>query len=185
MTADRGADRARFDGIYAANRVAILGYLLRRCDEAADAADLLAETFLVCWRRIEDVPDGDAARLWLYGVARRVLANHRRHERVEGRLADALRTQLLEELTRRGTVDHPFGPTIAQCLAALNPSDRELIELATYEQLRPSEIATVLAVNPGAVRVRLHRIRRALRTDLLRAGYPLQPPGPLRASSQV
>lgn len=48
----------------------VLSYLLRRMPERADAADVLADTFLVAWRRIGEVPEGDAARPWLFGVAR-------------------------------------------------------------------------------------------------------------------
>jgi RNA polymerase sigma-70 factor (ECF subfamily) len=56
----------------------LLAYALRRVDRPEDAADVVAETFLVAWRRLDDVPPGAQARLWLYGVARRQLANQRR-----------------------------------------------------------------------------------------------------------
>ena len=59
----------------------MLGYALRRTDNTDDAADVLAETFLVAWRRPDEIPPGPQARLWLYGTARRVLANQRRAER--------------------------------------------------------------------------------------------------------
>lgn len=39
---------------------------------------MVAETFTVAWRRVDELPEGDAATLWLYGVARKVLANHYR-----------------------------------------------------------------------------------------------------------
>lgn len=66
----------RFRVLYAAHLNAILGYALRRVAAPEDAADVVAETFLIAWRRCADVPPGGEARLWLYGVARRVLANH-------------------------------------------------------------------------------------------------------------
>jgi RNA polymerase sigma-70 factor (ECF subfamily) len=44
--------------------------VLRRTDNADDAADVIAETFLTAWRRLDEIPAGDQARLWLYGVAR-------------------------------------------------------------------------------------------------------------------
>lgn len=166
------ADRDRFEQLYTQTRVPILGYLLRRCGDPGDAADLLAETFLIAWRRVEDIPEGDQARQWLYGVARRTLANHRRHQQVEHRLADTLRAQLPIEMDRaRSHTDHAFSDAIADCLAALSDFDREIIELAAYDQLSPGEIATVTEKSPGAIRVRLHRARRALRLDLIRAGY--------------
>lgn len=167
------ADRARFEQLYIQTRVAILGYLVRRCGDSADAADLLAETYLTAWRRVHDIPNGDRARLWLYGVARYTLANYRRHEHVEERLAATLRTQLPGELDRVAThTDHTFSDAIATCLAALSRADQEIIELAVYDQLTPAEIAVVTDKSPGAIRVRLHRSRRALRLELLRAGYP-------------
>src|ERR1700743_555243 len=75
------ARQSLFEAVYTANHAPILGYALRRTTRPEDAADVLAETFLTAWRRLDEVPDGDGARLWLYGVARRVLANYYRGER--------------------------------------------------------------------------------------------------------
>ncbi|MEV6981126.1 RNA polymerase sigma factor [Sphaerisporangium sp. NPDC051017] len=71
----------RFVEIYEHAYRPVLTYALRCCQDPDDAADVVAETFMTAWRRIEEVPEGDAARLWLFRVARRVLANHRRGER--------------------------------------------------------------------------------------------------------
>jgi RNA polymerase sigma-70 factor, ECF subfamily len=91
---DADERRHRFEAIYAAGFGPILGYVLRRTDNGEDAADVVAETFLTAWRRLDDVPPGDRAMLWLYGVARRVLANHRRGERRRSDLSDRLRAEL-------------------------------------------------------------------------------------------
>ncbi|MFD0852998.1 RNA polymerase sigma factor, partial [Actinomadura adrarensis] len=69
-----GDREARFEAIYTATYEPILGYVLRRCPSPDDSADVVAETFTVAWRRLDEVPDGDRAPLWMYGVARRVLA---------------------------------------------------------------------------------------------------------------
>lgn len=61
----------RFRVVYDDNYELILGYALRRTDTADDAADVVADTFLVAWRRLDDVPKGEQARLWLYGTAAR------------------------------------------------------------------------------------------------------------------
>ncbi|MEV4259420.1 RNA polymerase sigma factor, partial [Spirillospora sp. NPDC049652] len=84
----------RFEDLYAENRAKVLGYALRRTGDPQDAADVVAETFLVAWRRLDDVPPGDEARLWLYGVARRVLAGQRRGERRRSALGARLRSEL-------------------------------------------------------------------------------------------
>ncbi|MEV4369083.1 sigma-70 family RNA polymerase sigma factor [Nonomuraea sp. NPDC049637] len=91
MRADPGT---RFVEVYESTYEPILGYVLRRCPHPEDAADVVAETFTTAWRRIEELPEGDEARLWLYGVARRVLANHRRGERRHEQRTAALRDRL-------------------------------------------------------------------------------------------
>lgn len=78
---DADARRVRFTDLFDRTHAPLLAYAVRRVADPADAADVVAETFLVAWRRLDDVPAGEAARPWLYGVARRVLANHYRGER--------------------------------------------------------------------------------------------------------
>jgi RNA polymerase sigma-70 factor (ECF subfamily) len=158
----------RIDGLYRDHRAAILAYLVRRTAAPEDAADLLAEVFVVALRRADDVPDGSAARLWLFGVARRVLANHqrgaRRRDAAVERLADVLRIQLAT------------APPVAadmiemrQQLARLAPDDRELLTLIAWDGLTPTEAAHVLDLNPATARARLLRARRRLRAALDRS----------------
>lgn len=143
------------------NHRALLSYALRRVSDPADAADVIAETFTTAWRRIEDVPDGARARLWLFGVARRVLANHHRSQRRRDALADRLRDTLAEVVVRE-----PADSGLAQALVRLRDDDRELLRLLAWEQLTQEEIAVVLGLSRPAVRVRLHRARRRLRALL-------------------
>nr|MDQ6949985.1 RNA polymerase subunit sigma-24 [Actinomycetota bacterium] len=56
----------RFEALFEAHHQDVLAYLLRRTEQPADAADVLAEVFLIAWRRKEHVPVGEEARLWLY-----------------------------------------------------------------------------------------------------------------------
>jgi RNA polymerase sigma factor (sigma-70 family) len=150
----------RFEEIYAANCGPILGYVLRRTDNPDDAADVIAETFLTAWRRLDAVPPGDEARLWLYGVARRVLANYRRGERRRAVLADRLRTELTA-----GSWPEQYTGELAEFAAAfrsLPEPDRELLALVGWEGLDRGQAATVLGCSRNAVRIRLHRARRRL-----------------------
>jgi hypothetical protein len=87
-----GSRGDRFQALYEANYHRVLGYALRRADRD-DAADVVAETFLVAWRRLDDVPSGEVARLWLYGTARRVLANQQRGKRRRERLTQRLQAK--------------------------------------------------------------------------------------------
>ena len=157
----------RFAVVFESTYRPLLGYALRRVVDAADAADVVAETFLVAWRRIEDVPTGDEARPWLFGVARRVLANWHRGERRRTALTGRLRQSLSEIAPppNEGLSD------IEDALRALGSDDQEILRLVAWEELARDEIAIVLGISRGAVRVRLHRARRRLteRMDQLAA----------------
>jgi RNA polymerase sigma factor (sigma-70 family) len=154
---------ARFSRLYRDHEREVLRYALRRCAGADDAADVVAETFLVAWRRLGDVPLGEEARLWLYATARRVLANHHRGVRRRTRLGERLRDELRRQLPaapaseRRG---------VLEALAALREGDRELLMLVGMEELTPSQAARVLGIATVTARTRLHRARRRLRARL-------------------
>jgi RNA polymerase sigma-70 factor, ECF subfamily len=166
----------RFSALHRANARPLLGFALRRAARPEDAADVVAETMLVAWRRIDEAPDGAGARLWLYGVARRVLANNRRGLRRRDRLGERLR----RDVQRLVVPDVALGVTAAaelrRALAALSADDREVLQLAAWEGLGPQEIATVLEASPVAVRSRLHRARARLRDELDRHDLPHRPP---------
>src|SRR5690606_17418179 len=56
---------------------ALLGYFVRRVDIAEDAADLVNETMIAAWKASARAPaDAQAARMWLFGVARNILLHH-------------------------------------------------------------------------------------------------------------
>ena len=168
----RAVDRAkRFEILFAATREDILCFLLRRTAQPADAADLFAETYLVAWRRLEDVPPAGEARLWLFGVARRVLANHHRGARRRDTLARGLATALEGVAPVSSPADGDLASReqlgqIRDVIATLGPHDRDVLTLHVWEGLSPAEIALVTGENPSTVRVRLHRARQRIRTAL-------------------
>ncbi|UYM07337.1 RNA polymerase sigma factor [Solicola gregarius] len=157
---------ARFQRLYEANFTPLLGYALRRVSSPEDAADAVGETFLVAWRRAEQVPEGDEARLWLYGVCRRVLANHNRGNTRRTRLGARLRATLAEQTIPDPAGDVALSVTVRAALARLRPADRELLQLSSWEHLEPREIAVVLGVSARSARTRLSRARQRLRTEL-------------------
>ncbi len=79
--------KARLERLFDQHYAAVLAYGLRRAPRAV-AEDVASETFVIASRRIDEVPA--AALPWLYGVARRVLANERRAETRRDQLTRAL-----------------------------------------------------------------------------------------------
>lgn len=142
----------------------VLAYALRRARNPDDAAEVLAETFLIAWRRIGDVPADSAARLWLFGVARRVFANHRRGESRREHLTEHLAADLRLALEAHGGEQHD--PELLIALDALAPADREILTLVTWDDLSLSEAASHLGISTIAARSRIHRARRRLRHAL-------------------
>ncbi len=92
MTAMNSVAEERFRRLFERESKAILGYALRRTGNPADAADVVSETFTVVWRRLDEVPTGDRTRPYLYGIARSILANHRRSLRRRQRSTDSARS---------------------------------------------------------------------------------------------
>jgi RNA polymerase sigma factor (sigma-70 family) len=163
--------QVQFSRLYREHGRAILAYALRRVESREDAADVLAETFLIAWRRLSEVPADPEARLWLYAVARHVIANlhrsERRRTRLGGRLAESLRTELATQAAPSGEAAE-----VLRAMTGLSDEDRELLLLVSWEGLSPSQAAKVLKVSSLAARSRLHRARRRLRA-LIEDGKPM------------
>jgi RNA polymerase sigma-70 factor (ECF subfamily) len=136
----------------------VYGYCRRRTDAEA-AADCVAETFLVAWRRLDDVPAGDAALGWLYGVARRTLANEYRRTRRWRRLLDRLREvdRVRDTTPEVVVVRRERDRTVLAALERLRPEDRELLRLALWEELPHGEIGVLLGCSTDAANHRIHR----------------------------
>lgn len=179
---------ARFERCFGAHYTDIARYCARRCRDPHDAEDATTETFAVAWRRRIDLPSEPDDRLWLFGVARRVVANqHRGHER-RRRLLDRLRLH-------RGPGDEldpsqlmlgagPDAGAIRAALEALPDAPRELLLLAGWEGLAVHEIAQVLGVPGPVVSRRLHRARARF-AQLLRAENPTDAAGDAAVGGHV
>ncbi len=182
MTAIGDPRDETFRRLYDAHFSAVLGYALRRTARPEDAADVVSETFLIAWRRLPHVPV-DAPLPWLYGVARRVLANHRRGDQRRHRLGQRLRHDLatvVPDISDRVVHDH----TVAAAMSRLSARDEEVLALHLWEGLEPREIGDVLGLPATVVRPRLSRARSRLRRQLSNDPPPAghTPRTPLTAS---
>lgn len=144
----------------------VLAYALRRADRAT-AEEVAAEVFVIAWRRADRIPQAEPL-LWLYAVARRLLANERRAARRRAALHDVLGL-----LAARGHQAAPApggdagaGAELREALAALRPADREVLMLTAWEGLDGAQAAHVLGCSPQAVHTRLHRARARLAAQL-------------------
>lgn len=158
---------------FVAHYPAISAYFLRRCATATDAAEATTDVFTIAWRRFADMPPEPERRLWLYGVARRVLADHVRSDRRRQRLG--ARLQALTPAVGGPDIGAATVEAIAMraALRTLPDGDRELLALAGWDGLSPAEIASVLAVPAPVVSARLYRARRRLARRLADAtGVP-------------
>lgn len=154
------ARRRRFEALAAEVYEPIQRYVRRRVDHHA-ADDVVSETLLTLWRRLDDVP-AHARLPWAYGVARRHIANHRRSTARRLRLVHRARS----EPPPAQPTDNPLDPELDMALTALAESDRELLRLWAWEQLEPAEIALVVGLSPNAVSIRLHRAKKKLAENL-------------------
>jgi RNA polymerase sigma-70 factor (ECF subfamily) len=141
----------------------VLDYFGRRVAHA-DAADLLGETLVVVWRRAGSIPsDETRARMWLYGVARRVLSGHRRSAVRRTALAERLRLELAID---NREPDDALRDAVREQIAALPELDREIIGLVYWEGFTLAEVAGILSMRQATVRSRHARAREKLRLAL-------------------
>jgi len=154
---------ARFEAVAAQVVEPVRRFLARRTDpDTAD--DVLADTLLVLWRRLDDVPAGDEALPWAYAVARNALANAERGARRQRRLAH--RITVTDPPTEVAPEPDAGVERVTAALERLRTDEAELLRLWAWEQLGAAEIATVLGLTPNAVSIRLHRARGKLREIL-------------------
>ena len=176
MTAPSQERSARFEAIFDQTYEPVLAYARRRAPRDAD--DVVAETFVIAWRRLEDMPND--ALPWLYGVARRVLSEERR----AGRRRVALLQRMGRDARPLREESAADGPPVLDALARLGSRDREAILLVAWEGLSAAQAAKAMGCSTVAFRVRLHRARARLR-EQLEAGQPASPRGRSTVAEEV
>jgi RNA polymerase sigma-70 factor (ECF subfamily) len=181
---DSSVAENRFRDLFDSHQRALMAYFMRRIPNETDALDATEDVFLVAWRRLDKIPEGDAALLWLYGVARNVLANHRRGN---ARLS-RLRSRIAAE-----PVYPPRGPEseavlsiqeehLLEALTTLREKDREVLLLTYWEQLSHEDIGRILGCPTEAVHVRRNRAVKRLGNAFRQTG---QVRGESRSHAQI
>jgi RNA polymerase sigma-70 factor (ECF subfamily) len=169
----------RFERLFDENYAAVRAYALRRVSPDS-VADVVQETFLVAWRRPQEVPANPLP--WLLAVARRVVLREwrssSRREALSARVASATPRHLNAPELEDSNAD------VLAAVERLPPKDREALALVYWDGLSTSEAATVLGCTQTALRVRLHRARRRL-SALLETTPPRPSNAPLTAATPI
>ncbi len=158
--------RERFETLFERFHPEVRAYVLRRAPQAV-VEDVVSETFLVAWRALDSVPKEPLP--WLYGVARRTLANHRRGHLRSAALSARLTRTFVQPPEQEAQVSAEVEPRLRNALLALTVREREALLLVAWEELSPAQAASVLGCSSAAFRVRLHRARGHLAQMLERA----------------
>ena len=150
----------RFGEIYRRYYRPIRDYCRRRV--AGDVVDdAVSEVFLTAWRRLDDVPAGDAALVWLYGVAYRVIGHQWRTTARRRRLDVRMRAVVDRPVSApdESMLDGDERRRVLEAISRLGDTDAEVLRLVAWEHLTVVEIAAVLEIAPNAAAQRLHRAR--------------------------
>jgi RNA polymerase sigma-70 factor (ECF subfamily) len=170
-------DEARFVEIYGRYGKPIQAYCARRTG-GSQVADAVAETFLVAWRRIDQIPDGEATLPWLYGVAYRVLSHQWRHKARSRRLAERLLGLAdIESITPDVVLlRNEEYRVVLTASSRLRPIDQEILRLTLWEEISHADVALVLGIEATAVKQRAYRARHNLAAEYQRLTKDRQPP---------
>jgi RNA polymerase sigma-70 factor (ECF subfamily) len=155
-------DRLDLPRLIDESKRALFAYFARRVVSTDDAADLTGEVLLTMWRKVDSMPaEPVESRMWMFGIARNVLANHRRALSRRRKLSERLKGEALVSGDAR-----PVRDNVWEALEALPETDREIMQLVHWDGFSLAEAAKILGKKPATVRSRYSRARARLRGDL-------------------
>lgn len=171
-----GLDPEAFEVFYRRHVEEVHRFIARRVGDPHTAADLTADVFMAVIEASASYrPDRGTPIAWVFGVARNVIADRERS------VARELRA--VSRITGRALLDPPSLARVEErldaardaralyaVLSTLPDDDRGLLELVALDGISPTDAARVLGVKPVTARVRLHRARRQVITQLETAG---------------
>lgn len=152
-------------------------WFVRQTGSETAALDLTAETFAQAWhslRRFRDLADGSGAP-WLFGIARNLLRQYHKHNRIETAARQRLGLPAVTEADEYEAVDErvaarSLAPALAAAVRLLPPDQRAALELRVVQQLDYQEVAGQLGISQNAARLRVSRALRALTVELQGSG---------------
>ncbi|QDU76784.1 RNA polymerase sigma factor SigM [Bremerella volcania] len=145
------------------NQNRLYGYIFSLIGERSHAADVLQETNVVLWRKIDQFDHRKPFLPWAFTIARyQVLANLRDRKRDRVLLDSELVETISSEAESMAEQIESVRDALSRCLERLNSSNRELIESRYFEAKPLDEMARDSSRTTGAIKVALLRIRKQL-----------------------
>ncbi len=151
----------RFARLVHEHSTAVANYLRRRLYPLgpADLDDLVEETMVVVWRRLDRVPP-DAELPWMLGVARNVLRNARRSKNRRSTFEATLRPPSSDASAEEFVV---ADVSVREALHSLSDDDREILLLHAWDGLDARALGAYFVISPNAAAVRLSRAQARFR----------------------
>lgn len=162
-----------FTAVYQAHHRQVYAYAVTRAGRQL-ADEVVAETFLVAWRRLSALPRATPLP-WLLAVARRIVYERYRAEERQQAVAAELRAWIADASVADVADGVAERAAVLTALARLSDDDRELLTLVAWHGLAPGQAARVLGCSTATYYVRLHRARRHLKNALAAATEPERP----------
>ena len=156
--------RPRFEAAFDTHHADVLAFALRRVDGRAAADDVVADTFAIVWRKRDTIPNTPLP--WIYGIARRVIANQRRSAKRRLRLNERLAGQPIRDQGLDPAEVVNLRESVLAAFARLSEPEQEVLRLVAWDGIAAEAAARVLGCSTTAFRMRLHRARRELRREL-------------------
>lgn len=164
---------ARLHAAFEDHYSAVLAYAAYHTLSAEDAEEVTSSTYLAAWRRVHDMPGEPDTLRWLFGVAKKTLANQRRAISRQGELINKLARQPKPPLGLQVTDGR-----LEAVISHLSPDQQAVIHLSAWDEVSYIEGAAILQCSANAYAIRLHRARVALKIALnSKAGRELDAAG--------
>lgn len=168
----RDGDVAKLGELFMRHQAALFGFFLRLTGQRASSEDLVQLVFYRILRYRHTYRDQGSFRTWMYHIARRTLSDYRRHAiHHEVRTGESETAELLADEAphaRELAAARDDSALLQRALAGLSPDEREILVLARFQEMPHAEIADILNISVGAVKVRVHRAMKELRHAFLK-----------------
>ena len=176
MQAVRDGDVAKLGPLFERYHVPLFDFLSRVTGSRISAEDLVQDIFMRVLKYRSTFRDGGSFETWLFHIARNARVDYFRSQRPIGPLGE-------EEMERPETGPGPAKQLeverelvrLRRALMLLRDDKREILILARYQDMKYEQIAELLGIEVGAVKVRVHRAIRELRDIFLQLQDRIEP----------